>query len=110
MGMLQYWPGAGEEPAVWIWTLIAGYIALPAFATCFALRVKNLLVAAALTWAALLLCPTCAFMAVGLISRPLGVWATAMLACIAVMLTSCSLAVLVGIRSEHDLSRRNYSF
>ena len=38
-----------------------GFFTLPVFATYFALRVKNLIVAAALTWLALFLCPFFAF-------------------------------------------------
>jgi ABC-type Na+ efflux pump permease subunit len=89
-------------------TLVAGFLILPVFATYFALRVKNLVGAAALTGVALCL-PFLFAMAVArlftereetlLVVQPL-----------MILLNYGAFALLAGFLLRHSLSRRIYSF
>ncbi|MGA3180067.1 MAG: hypothetical protein ABSF38_06985 [Verrucomicrobiota bacterium] len=98
------------NPGFQIFVTAIGFLTLPVFATYFALRVKNLFVAAALTWLALLLCPYFAFMALGALSiffdRPL----IPSVLYEGVFLTSLAFALLACFLLRHSLSRRIYSF
>jgi hypothetical protein len=91
-------------------TVALGFLALPVFATYFALRVKNLVVGAALTWLALLLCPLFAFLALGtlaiLFDPALPSWSLYA----ALLLANLAFALLACFLLRHSLSRRIYSF
>jgi hypothetical protein len=86
--------------------LACGFFVLPVFATYFALRVKNLLAGAALTWIALLLPPAFACATASLFTQnvPLGVILSL------IFLANASFAMLVCFLLRHSLSRRIYAF
>jgi hypothetical protein len=88
---------------------LSAFLSLPVFATYFALRVKNLIVAAALAWLALFLCPFFAFCAFGCFSGLLG-FIPAALIYIGVFMTNAAFALLACFLLRHSLSRRIYSF
>ena len=85
------------------------FFTLPVFATYFALRVKNLIVAAVLTWVALWI-PSCFVMgALGDVGRhyygrDIGVILPA------VFISYLAFALLACFLLRHSLSRRIYSF
>jgi ABC-type transport system involved in multi-copper enzyme maturation permease subunit len=85
--------------------IACGFFALPFCATCFALRFKNLIVAAVLTWIALLLPPFIAGASNGI--EPDG---SAGLFCFLLLYANLVLVLLVTFRLRHSLSRRIYSF
>jgi len=87
-----------------------GFLALPVFATYFALRVKNLIVAAALTWVALFLCPYAAFSALASVSGLLGGYLPTEVLCLGVIMANLGFASLTFFLLNHSLSRRIYSF
>jgi ABC-type transport system involved in multi-copper enzyme maturation permease subunit len=86
--------------------MICGFLALPFCATYFALRVKNLFVAAILTWVALLIPPIlsqeCCIMFN--VEDDIGPYASLLL------LSNVGLILLVCFLLRHSLSRRIYSF
>jgi len=86
-----------------------GFLTLPIFATYFAMRVKNLIVAAALTWAALLLCPTFAFQAHALFVDSMAGENVELLYA-EVLWSNFVFAMLACFLLSHSLSRRIYSF
>jgi ABC-type transport system involved in multi-copper enzyme maturation permease subunit len=85
-----------------------GFLVLPFCATYFALRVKNLIVAAALTWVALLL-PPC-IVAAGLSAFGMDLDYNAGLFCFLLVPANLALVLLVCFLLRHSLSRRIYSF
>jgi ABC-type Na+ efflux pump permease subunit len=92
----------------WLWVkeleIVAIYLTLPIYATSCALRFKNLFLASALTWLALLLAAGAAFLI--LLMPPLGVVA----ACFAIVAGNFFLAGLVLWLLRQNLQRRSYSF
>jgi ABC-type Na+ efflux pump permease subunit len=93
-----------------IFVTACGFFTLPVFATCFALRFKNLILAAALTWVALLLCPFSAFCALSFLRtffyfqpEPASLYVAVFAANFASALLACSYV-------RRSLSRRIYSF
>jgi ABC-type transport system involved in multi-copper enzyme maturation permease subunit len=98
-----------EAPSFQIFVIAIGFFTLPVFATYFALRVKNLFVAAALTWLALLLCPYFAFTMLGSIlsfNIPLGPAEVGVI----IFLMNLAFALLACFLLRHSLSRRLYAF
>ena len=104
-------PGIGpiDDPAFHVFVAAVGFLTLPVFATYFALRVKNLIAAAALTWLALCLCPFLAISAHAFISvfisYPVGDDLY-----VEVLLSNLAFALLACFLLNHSLSRRIYSF
>jgi hypothetical protein len=89
--------------------ILASFMVLPVFATYFALRVKNLIVAALLTWAALLLSwlfGLVYMLAMDDFTGGRTIWR----AMIAIPLSDAAMALLVCLMLRHSLSRRIYSF
>jgi ABC-type transport system involved in multi-copper enzyme maturation permease subunit len=94
-----------------LWFVVSGYLVLPVFATYFALRVKNMIVAGVLTWMVMALAPAMGFGAFDQVrwhffhldpspgSIVLGVLAG-----------NAAFAALVCFLLRHSLSRRIYSF
>ena len=99
-----------NNPAFQIFVTALGFFTLPVFATYFALRVKNLILAAALTWLALFLCPYFAFSALAFLASTFqsGLPQASLYA--AVFLSSLAFALLACFLLRHSLSRRIYSF
>jgi hypothetical protein len=92
-----------------IFVTAMGFLTLPVFATYFALRVKNLIVAAVLTWLALFLCPYFAFSAHAFVSNFIsGLTVEDLYA--GVFLSNLGFALLACFLLSHSLSRRIYSF
>jgi len=95
---------AGE----FIFTLAFGFLALPIFATYAALRVKNLIVAAALTWIALPLPLAFAMAFIGMFTD---LDQESMIIVVPVLLLwNGGFALLTCFLLRHSLSRRIYSF
>jgi ABC-type transport system involved in multi-copper enzyme maturation permease subunit len=86
------------------------FLTLPVFATYFALRVKNLIVAAALTWLALFGCPFFAFSVLGLILSLLNAHLPPASLYAAAFLSNLTFALLACFLLRHSLSRRIYAF
>jgi len=85
--------------------IACGFLALPFCATCFALLVKNLIVAGVLTWIALLLPAFVASCCVGFEpDRSAGLF------CFLLLLANLALVALVTFLLRHSLTRRIYSF
>jgi hypothetical protein len=117
-----YYRGSWIETQSWFWMknleIVAIYLTLPILATSFALRFKNLFLASALTWVALLLPPsalTCLALllppSAGLILfRPLGQAATLNFALFAIVGGNIFPAGLVLWQLRQKLQRRDYSF
>jgi hypothetical protein len=99
-----------DNPGFQIFVTAIGFLTLPVFATYFALRVKNLIVAAVLTWLALFLCPYFAFTALAFRAGSFhtGVPQASLYA--AVFLSNLAFALLACFLLRHSLSRRIYSF
>jgi hypothetical protein len=85
--------------------LVCGFLALPVLATYFALRVKNLLVAAVFTWAGLWIAALFALTAAELV-RATGLASFTLLS----FASNGAFALLAGVRLRHSLSRRLYAF
>ncbi len=99
-----------NDPTFQVFVLAMGFLTLPVFATYFALRIKNLIVAAALTLLALYVCRAFAFYALDSISGgtlkgmpPGSLYGGVFLAHFGFALLACFLL-------RHSLSRRIYSF
>ncbi|MGD1083217.1 MAG: ABC transporter permease subunit [Verrucomicrobiota bacterium] len=99
-----------DNAAFQIFVAAAGFFTLPVFATCFALRRKNLIVAAALTWLAVLFCPFFAFMVLGLIWGPFNGHLPPAAPYLGVLLSNLAFALLACRYLRRSLSRRIYSF
>jgi len=93
-------------------TIVAaiGFLTLPVFATYFALRVKNLIVAAVLTWLALFLYPFLAFSVLASLSAIFNAQLPPASLYLAVLLSNLAFALLACFLLRHSLSRRIYSF
>ena len=92
--------------------LICGFLALPVFATYFALRVKNLIVAAVLTWVAMFL-PfffVLCFLESGFLPTVDYSYAAHAGFIIAIFFSYAAFALLACSLLRHSLSRRIYSF
>ena len=89
--------------------LMAGFFALPVFATYFALRVKNLVGAAVLTWVALCL-PVLFGEALAQLFEVGEEWAALALVVSLILLCNAAFALLVCFLLRHSLSRRIYAF
>jgi ABC-type Na+ efflux pump permease subunit len=92
--------------------VLGGFLTLPIFATYFALRVKNLIAAAVLTWIALVISFIFASLAIGLFGPVLGFatpHAQALVMPVAVLLCNAAFAFLACFLLRHSLSRRLYS-
>ena len=87
-------------------TVACGFLALPFCATYFALRVKNLIVAAALAWVALLIPP---FIAMSCCNG-FEIEGNEARFCVLLLLSDLELVLLVCFLLRHSLSRRIYSF
>ena len=98
-----------DTPVFKIFVTAIGFLTLPVFATYFALRVKNLIVAAVLTWLALFLCPYLAFSTHAFVSNFIG-HPTEENLYAAVFLSNLAFALLACFLLSHSLSRRIYSF
>ena len=98
------------DPIFRIIVIACGFFTLPVFATCFALRFKNLIVAAALTWAALLLCPFSAFCALSCLHALFHVPPFLASLFLAVFAANFASALLACSFVHRSLSRRIYSF
>ena len=85
--------------------LVCGFLTLPIVATYFALRVKNLIVAAVLTWVSLCL-PAISGGSTGLIAGYVDMGFTALV----VFFSYAAFAGLACFLLRHSLSRRIYSF
>jgi ABC-type transport system involved in multi-copper enzyme maturation permease subunit len=85
--------------------LVCGFLTLPVLATYFALRVKNLIVAAALTWVVLCL-PAVMAPEFSLYNRPLNLGSMLFV----IVFTYGAFALLACVMLRHSLSRRIYSF
>ena len=99
-----------DIPSVQIFVIAIGFLTLPVFATYFALRVKNLIVAAALTWLALFLCPYFAFTALAFLAGSFHTDLPQASLYAAVFLSDLAFALLACFLLRHSLSRRIYSF
>lgn len=99
-----------SSPEFQIFVTAIGFLTLPVFATYFALRVKNLFVAAALTWLALLLCPYFAFTLLGALSILGDIPLVPPILYGVPFLTNLAFALLACFLLRHSLSRRIYSF
>jgi ABC-type Na+ efflux pump permease subunit len=95
-GWGQFWANEFELAAI--------YLMLPMVATYFALRCKNLFLAAALTWVVLLL-PVIAGLVFLLLRRE-----DHMTACLATALGNALIAVILIDQLDQGLARRSYSF
>jgi ABC-type transport system involved in multi-copper enzyme maturation permease subunit len=118
-GYSSYWPeGAFSVPGIGLvigFELIAIYVMLPIIATYAALRFKNLFLAAACTWAVLLVpvIPAVAVACVLVFGEIIGMRRHADLfvtACFTVTIGNVLLAAIVFDRASTDLARRSYSF
>ncbi len=98
------------DPIFQAFVTAIGFLTLPVFATYFALRVKNIIVAAVLTWLALFLCPFFAFSVLGFLSGFFGVRLTPASLYAGVFLANAAFALLACFLLRHSLSRRIYSF
>jgi ABC-type Na+ efflux pump permease subunit len=91
--------------------VLGDFLTLPIFATYFALRVKNLIAAAVLTWIALFMPFVFALLATGpfvpnwAYHRPEILWMPVMF-----LLFNAAFALLASLLLRHSLSRRLYSF
>jgi len=99
-----------DDPKFQAFVVIMAFLILPVLATYFALRVRNLIAAAALTWIALPLCLVFAFVGLALAEGgfpsspdPAGAYT-------AVAVANLSFAMLTCFLLRHSLSRRIYSF
>jgi hypothetical protein len=99
-----------SDTAVQMIVAVTGFLALPIFATYFALRVKNLIVAAVLAWLALFLCPYFAFTALGSISCLFNGRLSSDSLYVGVFVSNLAFALLACFLLRHSLSRRIYSF
>jgi ABC-type Na+ efflux pump permease subunit len=99
-----------SSPDFQVFVIAVGFLTLPVFATYFALRVKNLWAAAALTWLALLLCPYFAFTLMGAASILGNVTLGTPIMYQVILLTNLAFALLACYLLHHSLSRRIYSF
>jgi ABC-type Na+ efflux pump permease subunit len=99
-----------SSPEFQIFVTAIGFLTLPVFATYFALRVKNLFVAAALTWLGLLLCPFFAFTLLGALSILGDIPLVPPILYGVPFLTNLAFALLACFLLRHSLSRRIYSF
>ena len=93
-----------------IFVITIGFLTLPVFATYFALRVKNLIMAAVLTWLALFLCPYFAFTALAFLAGSFHTDLPQASLYAAVFLSNLTFALLACFLLRHSLSRRIYSF
>jgi hypothetical protein len=100
-GMAEDWVGIFQVGSV----LICGFLTLPVFATYFALRVKNLFAAAALTWVVLCL-PAVTAPELYMYNRPLDLGPVLLV----IVLMYSAFALLACAMLRHSLSRRIYSF
>jgi ABC-type transport system involved in multi-copper enzyme maturation permease subunit len=89
--------------------IITSFMALPVFATYFALRVKNLIVAALLTWAALLVSWYLGRQIIDLMAHSIGMLDPP-LTVMVIPLCNAALALAACFLLRHSLSRRIYSF
>jgi ABC-type transport system involved in multi-copper enzyme maturation permease subunit len=89
-----------------IFIIASGFLTLPVYATYFALRVKNLIVAAGLTWITLLLCPFFAFAANAFFVDHSSVEPLFL----EVVESNFIFAMVACFLLSHSLSRRIYSF
>jgi ABC-type Na+ efflux pump permease subunit len=109
-GFCVFQPYQAEHTAFGgVFVLTCLFLSLPVFATYFALRVKNLIVAAVLTWVALwipggLVLEACEDAGVGYDGGDMGVMLPA------VFLSYLAFALLARSLLRHSLSRRIYSF
>jgi hypothetical protein len=99
-----------SSSALKIFVAALGFLNLPVFATYFALRVKNLIVAAVLTWLALLLCPYFAFSLHAFFAALLNQSTAGDSPYLDVLLSNAGFAYLACFLLWHSLSRRIYSF
>jgi ABC-type transport system involved in multi-copper enzyme maturation permease subunit len=110
--VLGFDPGTGYSPiddsAFHVFVVAVGFLTLPVFATYFALRVKNLIVAAALTWLALFLCLFFAISLHAFVSVFVGDLPDDLY--VEVLLSNLAFALLACFLLSHSLSRRIYSF
>ncbi len=102
-----------EDPVFQItFAVVAAFFNLPVFATYFALRVKNLIVAGVLTWIALLIAP---YIGLGLVAIPCRLFSvdyqsSNIFIFMGIFLGNAAFAALVCFLLRHSLSRRIYSF
>ncbi|HEY3860697.1 MAG TPA: ABC transporter permease subunit [Verrucomicrobiae bacterium] len=103
-------PDAGSN---WFWVIdveiIAIYLTLPVFATFCALHVRNLFLAAALTWMALLAAPFAGIMFIGMFAVRLAAVGPPSL-CLAILVGNLFSAGLVLEYLNRNLQKRNYAF
>jgi ABC-type Na+ efflux pump permease subunit len=99
-----------DNPVFQIFVTAIGFLTLPVFATYLALRVKNLIVAAALTWVTLLLCPFSAFSVIAFLREFFHAQVTLASLYLGVSLAILAFALLACFLLRHSLSRRIYSF
>lgn len=90
--------------------VLTGFLTLPIFATYFALRVKNLIVAGALTWVAIILAPLMGYGAIDQLFWRLDLNMSNGSIFGAVILGDIGFALLTAFLLRHSLSRRIYSF
>jgi ABC-type Na+ efflux pump permease subunit len=92
--------------------VLGGFLTLPIFATYFALRVKNLIAAAVLTWIALWMPVIFASVAIDPFAGNRGYWNRSEMLWMPVMVLLCNAAFasLTCFLLRHSLSRRLYSF
>jgi ABC-type Na+ efflux pump permease subunit len=99
-----------DSPLLPMWFVLNGFLALPVFATYFALRVKNLIVGGVLTWLALFLAPA---MGIGLLNEilwHLGAELSVRMVLVGALMGNGAFALLTCFLLRHSLSRRIYAF
>lgn len=107
---LYYWeyyePGFNAP----LWFTVFGYLSLPVFATYFALRARNLIIGAVLTWVALILAPLMGYGALDQLCWRLGINYSTTTGCMGALAGDVAFVFLVCFLLRHSLSRRIYSF
>ena len=95
------------DPNFQAFVFVTAFLTLPIFSTYFALRVRNLVVAAMLTWIAILLSLAFAFV---VLDYEDGSFPNAAAPYKAVLVANLGFALLACFLLRHSLSRRIYSF
>ena len=115
----QNYSADGDWPATMpslVAIVLGGFLTLPIFATYFALRVKNLIAAAVLTWIALWIPVIFAAIATDPVTGSWSYWnyranhPEIVLMPVMVLLCNAAFALLACFLLRHSLSRRLYSF